>query len=261
MNNRINGLQVYRAGKPENEAIVFIHGFPFDASTWSKQVAALQDDYFCITYDVRGLGASEVGTGQFTMEMFVDDLVSALDSLHIEKAALCGLSMGGYVALRAVERERTRFTKLILCDTRADADDNAGKLKRSANVRKIDDYGVAKFVEDFLPGSVSDVFKRDHATELDALIKRFSAANPVGVKGCQILMMGRYDMTGLLKRIDMPALVLCGEEDAFSPPAVMESMSAHITGSRFVVVPDAGHLAPIENPDFVNRAIREFLSA
>ena len=261
MNTSINGLQVYSAGDPENNAIIFIHGFPFDASTWQKQVEALKDNFFCITYDARGLGASEVGDGQFTMEMFVDDLVSVLNSQNVVKAALCGLSMGGYIALRAVEREGGRFTKLILCDTRADADDNAGKLKRSANVKKINEVGAAKFVEDFLPICVADSFRENNAAEFDALVKRFSATSAAGLKGCQIMMMSRNDMTGLLPKIEVPVLVVCGEKDAFSPPAIMKSMAEQISGSRFVVVPEAGHLSPIENPEFVNREIRAFLSA
>jgi pimeloyl-ACP methyl ester carboxylesterase len=260
MHSKINGLSVHCSGDSKNPAIVFLHGFPFDSGIWNKQVDALQADYFCITYDIRGLGSSEPGDGQYTIELFVDDLIDVLNSLNVYTAALCTLSMGGYIALRALEREYIRFNKLILCDTRADTDDNNGKIKRATACKKIAAGGTAKYVADFLPNCVAEKFLNNAVAEYNEMVTRFSNANPTGLKGCQIAMMGRNDLTGFLPRIEIPTLVLCGEYDTFSPPALMQNMAAKIPGSSFYIVPEAGHMAPLENPGFVNPLIAGFLS-
>lgn len=113
MEMQIDGLSIYLYGNQNNHPVIFIHGFPFDHSTWNKQIEAFKDKYFCIAYDVRGLGNSIIGDGQFTMEMYVDDLFNIINQLKIEKPFLCGLSMGGYIALRAVEREQEKLAVYI----------------------------------------------------------------------------------------------------------------------------------------------------
>lgn len=260
MHSIVNGLQVSCAGDSKNPAIVFLHGFPFDGGMWQKQTAYLSATHFCISYDIRGLGASEVGDGQYTIEGFVDDLIAVLNTLNVYTASLCALSMGGYIVLRAVQREHIRFNKLILCDTRADADANAGKLKRAATIKSIGEIGAAKFVAEFLPGCVSESFRTNAADEFAALVEKYSHSSPVGLRGCQLAMLGRTDLTDFLPDIDLPTLVLCGEQDTFSPPAVMQAMAQAIPGSVFHLVPGAGHMAPLENAEFVNPVIGRFLN-
>src|SRR3972149_4779485 len=128
-------------GNASGQPVVFIHGFPFSQQMWRSQVAELSRDYRVITYDVRGHGKSEVGDSQFTIEFFVDDLIALLDHLRIEKAVVIGLSMGGYIALRAIERHPERFSALGLCDTRSEADSDEGKVKRSANIKLVKTEG------------------------------------------------------------------------------------------------------------------------
>jgi len=103
MQKQINGLAVYTYGNKKNTPIIFVHGFPLDNTMWKNQIKFLQKDYYCITYDVRGLGNSYVGDGQYTMEAYVWDLFSIINELNLNKPVLCGLSMGGYISLRAVE--------------------------------------------------------------------------------------------------------------------------------------------------------------
>ncbi len=129
MKTAINNLSVFTFGNNNNKPIIFVHGFPFDHRMWDSQIEELSRDYYCITYDIRGLGESPAGNGQFTMESFVDDLETIIDELKLKLPVLCGLSMGGYISLRAMERMEKRFRALILCDTKALADDNTGKLK------------------------------------------------------------------------------------------------------------------------------------
>ena len=127
MNLKINNLAVFTEGNENNRTIIFVHGYPYDHFMWDEQVKELSKDFYCVSYDIRGLGKSPVGDGQFTIEMFVDDLEKIIDEMKLNNPVLCGLSMGGYISLRAVERMQDKFSALILCDTKSSADDNAGR--------------------------------------------------------------------------------------------------------------------------------------
>ncbi len=259
MKTLINGLSVFSHGNSKSKPILFVHGFPYDSNMWSPQVNALQNLYYCITYDCRGLGSSPVGDGQFTMELFVDDLKYIIDKLKINKPVLCGLSMGGYIALRAVERMEDYFSALILCDTKAEADNNEAKLRRAAGIKMINSEGIQKFVNGFVP----TCFMENSIKNLPAYkaaLERAKTFDPVGIKGCLLAMQGRTDTTAYLNRIKIPTLVMCGEEDKLSPPSAMKSMAEKINNSEFVVVPGAAHMTPMENPEFINTTLLNFLN-
>jgi len=147
MKVNLNGitLNYTERGLPQGLPVVFIHGFPFSHLMWEPQMKALPNNIRAITYDIRGHGESDVADGIYTIELFVDDLIALLDHLAIEKAALCGLSMGGYIALRAIERHPQRISSLILCDTRPEADTNEAKIKRTASIKTVRNEGVAAF--------------------------------------------------------------------------------------------------------------------
>jgi pimeloyl-ACP methyl ester carboxylesterase len=136
----INGINLYYTdtGNEESSPIVFVHGFPFSSKMWNRQTKMLLDSnrhLRIVTYDLRGHGQSEIGDGQYTIELFVDDLVALLDNLKIDKTILCGFSMGGYIALRAIERNPERFDGLVLCDTMSTADSNEAKVKRANSIK------------------------------------------------------------------------------------------------------------------------------
>lgn len=252
-------LTIFAEGNPSNQAIIFLHGFPYDSSMWSKQINELKEHFYCITYDIRGLGKSAVGHGQFTMETFVDDLFALIEEIKPVKPVICGLSMGGYIALRAVEREQAKFKAVILCDTKAEADDNTGRLKRAAGMKNIDTDGIEKFVNDFIPNCFSHSFIKNHPAEYNSIIERAAQANPVGVKGAMLAMLARTDTAGFLHEIRIPALVVCGEHDKLSPPEQMKSMAAKIPGSVFKEIPNAAHMTPIENPAEFNKTVLSFI--
>lgn len=258
MKSRKVSNSIYKHGNPLATPIVFIHGFPYDHNMWDKQITFLQNSYYCIAYDIRGLGNSAAGDGQITMESFVDDLEEIIDELMLDKPVLCGLSMGGYISLRAVERMEERLGGLILCDTKSEADNNEGKLKRAAGIKKINEFGVQKFVEDFVPTCFAEESVKN-LTEYKETLARSLKSDSVGVKGCLLAMQGRTDTTSYLEKIKIPTLVICGEEDKLSPPSAMESMAKKIQSSEFVLIPNAAHMTPLENPEFFNRVILEFL--
>lgn len=255
----IKGLSVFLEGKLDARPVLFIHGFPYDHSMWKAQVDDLSRDHLCVSYDIRGLGESPAGDGQFTMESFVGDLGAIIEELGLNSPILCGLSMGGYIALRALEKTPDRFSAAILCDTRSEADDNEGKLKRAAAIQRINVEGLAPYARDFMATCFSNHYKKNHPDEIRNIVERSSRFDPLGVKGCLIAMLSRTDTTASLARMSIPALVVCGEEDALTPPAAMRRMAQHIAGAEFVEIKGAGHMSPLENPEDVNRAIRQFL--
>lgn len=255
----INGLSVNTFGKPENKPIIFIHGFPLDFTMWQNQIDVLKEDYYCIAYDVRGLGESYVGDGQYTMEFYVEDLFSIIEGLQLQKPALCGLSMGGYIGLRAAERNQELFGALILCDTKSDADDNAAKLKRSSNINMINTEGIKKFIDNFIPNCLADETIEEQKELFDSILNKSYQHNPTGVKGAILAIMSRTDTSSFLPQIKIPTLILCGSFDKLTPPQVMRSMSEKIPDSEFAIIPRAGHFSPLENPEAVNDLIKGFL--
>jgi 3-oxoadipate enol-lactonase len=259
MNCTVNGLNVNTFGDANKQPVIFVHGFPFDYYMWGEQIEVLKDDYYCVAYDVRGLGQSIVDDGQFTLEMCVDDLFAIIDELKLKKSFLCGLSMGGYISLRAVERDQSKFKGLILCDTRSDADDNEGKLKRTKTIKQINAGEISNFVETFVSGLFADMTKEENPELVKDTIERCKTSDPVGVKGTTIAIMSRTDTTPSLSRINIPTLVLCGSLDTLTPPVMMRELAEEIKDSEYATIPRAGHLAPLENAECVNDLIIDFL--
>lgn len=258
MNQIINGLSVNTFGNPEKQHVVFVHGFPYDHTMWENQIKFLEKDYYCVAYDVRGLGESFVGDGQYTLEFFVDDLLTVISVLKLTKPVLCGLSMGGYIALRAIERHQDLFKALILMDTRPEADDNAGKLKRAAAINQINVEGLKKFADAFVTNCFSDEAPENQKETFLSTLSKSYKHDPIGVKGCIIAILSRTDTTASLHNIKIPVLVICGSFDKLTPPPVMRAMAEKIPGAEFAVVPGAGHMSPLENPDNVNDLIGGF---
>ncbi len=260
MKKTINDLSVFIEGDNQPKSIIFVHGFPFDHLMWNAQVEELSKNYLCVTYDIRGLGESAVDDGQFTLERFVDDLEKIVDELKLNQPILCGLSMGGYISLRTVERMHDKFSALILCDTKSEADDNEGKLKRAAAIKQINSGDFDNFIESFVLNCFGKKFVQENNAEFRKVVERSKKNNQLGVKGCLLAMAGRTDTTSSLPKIKLPTLIICGSEDKLSPPSIMKPMTEKIPNSKFIIIEGAGHMAPIENPQEVNKAVKKFLT-
>ena len=253
-----NNIKIFEEGNNNALPIIFIHGFPFDHNMWKEQMDELSSDFYCISYDIRGLGESDALDGQYTIELFVDDLLGMIEELKIEQPVLCGLSMGGYIALRAVEKNESKFKGLILCDTKSGSDPDQVKLKRAEGINTINKDGLETFIPDFITNCFSDHFKINRESKYREIVDRAIVFDPVGVKGCLLAMAGRTDTTSYLSKIKIPTLILCGDKDNLSTPDVMKEMATKISNSEFFVVPDSGHIISIENPGFVNDKLFHF---
>jgi pimeloyl-ACP methyl ester carboxylesterase len=195
------------------------------------------------------------------MEQLADDLAQLLDKLQVtQPVVFCGLSMGGYVAWQFFARHRARLAKLILCDTRAIADSPEAAKGRLTTADKVLKEG-AQVVADAMLGKLfapaADGGKPSYIETIRQVILRSS---PEGIAAFLRGMAQRADMTSRLAAIDVPTLVICGANDVISPAAEMRGIAAAIPGAKFVEIANAGHMAPLEKPAEVNRAIREFLA-
>jgi pimeloyl-ACP methyl ester carboxylesterase len=248
-------VQVRGDGAP----ILFVHGFPLDQSMWIHQLAGFSG-WRRIAPDLRGAGASEAPAGEYSMARYADDLVMVLDAVGAERAVCCGLSMGGYVLFELLRRHPERVRALVLCDTKAEADTLQGKQGRDDLAALAEREGMASVAERLLP-KLLGLTTRSRDLGLVETVRTMVRRSPVtGVAGALRAMRDRPDSTALLGEIRVPTLVVGGAEDELTPPAVMQSMARRIREGRYVEVPSAGHLCPLERPDAVNEVLRDFLT-
>ncbi len=241
--------------------IIFIHGFPFNKFMWDKQVKAFKENYRVIAYDVRGHGDSDAGTDKFSIDLFAKDLINFMDELKIDKAMLCGLSMGGYIALNAVYNYPDRFDALILCDTNCIADTSEVKEKRIKTIESIKKNGVEKFAEEsiknlFAPESFST--KKEEIAAVRKMIVNTSKKSL-----CETLraFYERKETCSKLIDFNIPTLVIVGKEDKVTPVATAQLIQENIKESILYVLEYAGHLSNLENSVEFNNQLEEFVSA
>ncbi len=240
--------------------LLFVHGFPLDHQMWLGQIDALADEYRVLAPDLRGFGESESSLEVVSMERYADDLVSILDALEVDQpVSLCGLSMGGYVAWQFWKRHARKLDKLILCDTRAVADSTEAALARRELAKDVLAQGTSMLVEAMIPKLFSSKSREKKPDIVEATSAVIQKANRMGVAAALRGMADRPDVTHWLRQIRVPTLVVCGEEDAISVVSEMGEIADQLPQATFTVVPDCGHMAPLEDPAFVNRAIRDFL--
>jgi pimeloyl-ACP methyl ester carboxylesterase len=246
-------------GNPENPAIIFIHGFPYDSSMWDSQIEFLSNDFYCIVYDVRGLGKSPVGDGQSIMDIFAEDLFSVMAQYNLKQPAVCGFSMGGYIIMNALSKKPDAFSRVILCNTKSESDGDEARLKRNAAIMKINTESTVSFVTGFIEATFSDSTKRNNPEIVKKMIDKASAYDPKGVKGAIIALMSRTDSSAVLSQLKYPALVIAGKEDNLMPVSVAQAMASNIPDCEFRVIEKAAHMAPVEASQAVNQAIWDFL--
>jgi len=256
-NINIKGLNVFDHGDKSARCIIFVHAFPMNNRMWLEQVRFFEKDYRVITYDNRGFGKSE-SNGNYTMDSHADDAIEILEHLKIDKAVICGLSMGGYITLRALEKYPDKFEAALLCDTRSEADTNEAKVNRARQIKQIKSGDRKTFVSSFVENGISPASLKNPSivNEINAII---SEQSDFSICTALMTMAARADKTAFLDKLDIPVLIIVGEEDKLTPPENSISMNRHIKGSKLVTIPGAGHFTNIETPGLFNSAISEFL--
>ncbi|MGZ0170646.1 MAG: alpha/beta fold hydrolase [Planctomycetales bacterium] len=256
----VNGISLATHDAGNGSPILFVHGFPLSHSMWRHQIQAFSLDYRVIAPDLRGFGDSDVTEGTVTMEQHADDLAALLDELNVnEPVVLCGLSMGGYIAWQFLQKFPERLRSLILCDTRAIADTAEGVDNRKRLAKMVVENGSAAVAAAMLPNLFSPVTSDRQQASIDELRATIAATSPQGIASASLGMAKRPDVTSLLPTIETPSLLIVGEDDGISPPEEMQTIADAMPNASLVTIPEAGHMSPLENPEPVNTAIREFL--
>ena len=243
-----------------NTPIIFLHGYPFSKAMWQGQLEFLKPKHRVIACDIRGFGRSKDEESTLSIDLFADDLIAFMDKLTIEKAIICGLSMGGFIALDALKKFPNRFEALILCDTQCIADTDEIKAKRYKIIDEITFAGVTEFNEGF----VKSVFHEDSLTTKTDIVERlrnvvFSNSQRIITMGLTALA-GRAETCSILNTITLPTLIICGKEDTVTPLGQSESMHAAIKGSVLKVIDKAGHVSNLEQPEEFNKYLLDFLT-
>lgn len=240
----------------EGPVLLLVHGFPLDRTMWAEQISGLSDISRVVAVDLRGRGKSpEAGDG-WTIDDYADDVAATIDSLGVDKVDLAGMSMGGYVVLAAWRRHPDKIRSVILINTKAEADSQEAKEAREKTAIMVREKGTAELINGlfpkmFAPGA-NDAVKDKVRTMFEDTPSETAAADA-------LVMKDRPDSTSDLGSINVPVLVIQGEEDSIMSVDGSKAMAGNISGARFTTVPSAGHMAPVENPEAVNQAIREFL--
>ena len=257
---RVNDIEIAYEDVGCGPAIVLIHCYPFNRSLWADQVTALTDRYRVLTLDLRGHGETESSPGTSTMNLMAQDISALMDELRIDRAVIGGLSMGGYVALAFYHLFPHRVEKLLLADTRAQADTEEGKATRAQQVQQILADGMAGIANAMLPKLLSP----ETVSKRPEIVKRvrdmMMHTNPQGAAAALRGMAEREDQTDRLSEINVPTLIVVGKEDPITPVADSEKMHDAIAGSQLVVIENASHVSNIEQADQFNRVLQDFLS-
>lgn len=242
----------------EGRPVLFVHGFPHHRKLWAPQLRALAGHSRAIAVDLPGFGESSMPQ-RFSMEAWADTLARFLDALSIDRAIIAGLSMGGYVTFAFWRLHRDRVLALVLADTRAGADTEEGKAKRRETIELARREGPTAVARAMLPGMVGKSTREREPSVVATMRAMLESATVDSIVGASEAMIARADSTPLLPTIDVPTLIICGEEDVLTPPKESRAMHAAIPGSRLEIIPGAGHVSNIERPAAVNQVLAEFV--
>jgi pimeloyl-ACP methyl ester carboxylesterase len=239
--------------------VVLLHPFPAHHGIWMPVAELLSTRYRCILPDLRGHGQSQPGIGPATMARHAADIERICREEEIGKAVFAGSSIGGYILFEFWRQHRERFAGLVLCNTRAQADSDDARAARLQSASDVEKHGPAEFVAKNIERLVGATTRRNRPDIADAARAMMLDASVAGIISVLQGMAERQDSVETLKTINVPALIVAGDEDQVSSIADAELMQSNIRASRLEIVPQAGHYAVFEKPEEVARVMRKLL--
>ena len=239
--------------------LLLIHGFPLDSTMWRPQLEGLRDIARPIAPDLRGFGDSGDAPDSMNMGDYASDLHALLRTMGIQRAVICGISMGGYIALAFLQKYPSMVDGLILCHTRATEDTEEARKGRLQTARTALESGAAKVAEGVFDRLISEHTKRTRVDVLDHLKSMMERQAPSAIAAASRGMAVRPDRTDMLAGISVPTLIITSDDDEMIPASESTRMHEAIPGSTLVKIPNSGHLSNMENSEAFNEQLRLFL--
>jgi pimeloyl-ACP methyl ester carboxylesterase len=239
--------------------VVLLHPFPVHHEFWLPAAQLLTSRYRVILPDLRGQGESEAGEGPATMEKHANDLARVLDDARVGRAVFAGVSIGGYILFEFWRRYRGRVAALALSCTRPQSDTSDARNARLKTAEEVLQRGTEWFADLMLPKLLGKTARDSRPDLVDGVRRMMLKMSPQHISQVQQGMAARLDSVATLKTINVPTLLMIGEEDGIATPADGELMRQHIASSRLAVVPKAGHFAAWEQPEAVGKLLRQFV--
>jgi 3-oxoadipate enol-lactonase len=241
--------------------VVLLHPFPANHEFWHPVSQVLACRYRLILPDLRGHGESGVGDGPARMEKHAEDIARILDHAEVGRAPFVGVSIGGYIFFEFWRRYRGRIAAVVLCNTKAPADSPQGKASRLQAANDVLERGTEAFFESMIPRLLGKTTRETRPDLVDSALGLMRKMSPEDVAQVQRGMAERQDSVPILKTINVPTLLLTGDEDILTGPPDADLMHKSIAGSDMKVVLRAGHFSPWEQPEEVGRILRQFLDS
>lgn len=259
---QLAGYQVGYDDQGEGLPLLFLHGFPHDRTLWAAQRVSLSPHARCIVPDIRGFGHSSTH-GPHSMDQYADDAVALLDWLSIDAAVVCGLSMGGYIAMAMWRRHPDRIRGMVFCDTKAGADSDEGKARRDELIALVKRDGTRAITETQITGMVGSTTRERRPEVVAALRAMMGRQSAAGMTGALHALRDRPDSRETLRTISVPSLVIVGEDDVLTPikeaRAIAEALPS-VARVRLEIIAGAGHVPCLERPAATTHALSDFLS-
>ncbi len=239
--------------------VVLLHPFPVNHEFWRPISDVLSSRYRLILPDLRGHGESDAGEGPATMEKHAADIAAIMRDAGADKAPIIGVSIGGYAIFEFWRRYRNRVSALVLCNTKAPADNPEVRAARLQAANDVLEKGTEPFFEGMVQKVLGRTTRENRPDLVDGALRMMRKMSPQNVAQVQRGMAERPDSMDTLKTINVPTLLVTGEEDQMTGINEAELMQRHIKGSEVRVIPKAGHYSPWEQPELAGRLLRQFL--
>jgi len=247
-------------GSADQVAVLFLHAFPYQRAMWAPQVDALAGQARVLALDVRGHTPGSAAPTAYMLEHLVDDTLALLDARGVERCVLCGLSMGGYVALRLTQRAPQRVRALLLSNTQAASDSNQAKEARAEGLRTLWSRGLTAFAEAQLARQLAPTTAARSPALVERLRAQILALTPEAVTASMVAIATRPDLSAFVREIAVPTAVAVGAHDAITPPAVATELARAIPGASLHVLEGAGHLSNVEAAPEFNAVLGDLIA-
>ncbi len=256
---RSDDAEIFYEVRGDGPAVILLHPFPSHHEFWLPVIPALESRYRLILPDLRGHGASEAGQGPAFMAKHAADVARIMDACGIGKAAFIVCSIGGYIVFEFMRRFRPRVAALALCDTRPQPDTAEARTNRLKSADAVLEQGTEQFLQSLIPKLLGATTLSTRPDLVEGALRMMRKMSPEDISLVLRGMAERPDSVPDLKHINVPTLIVMGEEDMFATGADGELMRQSIPGSRLMFIPKAGHYAPWERPEAVAPLLRQFL--